>query len=345
MPIGISFFTFQTISYVADVYQKKVEASCHFWQYATYVCLFPQLVAGPIVRYSEVEKELQSREHSYELFANGIRRFVIGLAKKVLLANVLGEFCTILSGQDASVLSYWLQAISYALQIYFDFSGYSDMAIGLGAMFGFHFPENFNYPFIARSITEFWRRWHMTLSYWFRDYVYIPLGGNRVPFWKWVRNVMVVWLLTGFWHGANWNFLFWGLYFGILLLLEKKIWGKYLGDHHALAWMYTQLLVVISFVIFRQEDLSLLVQQLQGMFGAVPLINATTLYYFKSYFVILVIGIFAMTPWVKQLSQWVKTRNRVVYDVLDVVIIIGLFLIVTAYLVDASFNPFLYFRF
>ena len=348
MPIGISFFTFQTMSYVADVYMGNVQVAHSLLDYSTYVCLFPQLVAGPIVRYSDVAIELEMRTHSYDQFGYGVKRFIIGLGKKVLLANMLGELVDVLTGLPVSVLSYWVQAIAYAMQIFFDFAGYSDMAIGLGSIFGFKFPENFNYPFIAKSVTEFWRRWHMTLSGWFRDYVYIPLGGNRVSVAKHIRNILVVWFLTGFWHGANWNYMIWGCYFGVLLLLEKFVYGKYLQKHPVLGWVTTQFLVVISFVIFRQEDLSMLFAQLQGMFSfSIPLYTTEALYYVQSYFVLFVIALFACTPLPKQtLSQWVERLEIYkVYDVIEVVMLLGLFFFITASLVHASFNPFLYFRF
>ena len=348
MPIGISFFTFQTMSYVADVYMGKVQVAHSLLDYSTYVCLFPQLVAGPIVRYSDVAVELETRTHSYDQFGYGVKRFIIGLGKKVLLANMLGELVDVLTGLPVSVLSYWVQAIAYAMQIFFDFAGYSDMAIGLGSIFGFKFPENFNYPFIAKSVTEFWRRWHMTLSGWFRDYVYIPLGGNRVSVAKHIRNILVVWFLTGFWHGANWNYMIWGCYFGALLLLEKFFYGKYLQKHPVLGWVTTQFLVVISFVIFRQEDLSMLFAQLQGMFSlSIPLYTTEVLYYVQSYLVLFVIALFACTPLPKQtLSQWVdRLEIHKVYDGIEVVMLLGLFFLITASLVHASFNPFLYFRF
>ncbi|MBR5795149.1 MAG: MBOAT family protein [Erysipelotrichaceae bacterium] len=348
MPIGISFFTFQTMSYVADVYMGNVQVAHSLLDYSTYVCLFPQLVAGPIVRYSDVAIELETRTHSYDLFGYGVKRFIIGLGKKVLLANMLGELVDVLTGLPVSVLSYWVQAIAYAMQIFFDFAGYSDMAIGLGSIFGFKFPENFNYPFIAKSVTEFWRRWHMTLSGWFRDYVYIPLGGNRVSVAKHIRNILVVWFLTGFWHGANWNYMIWGCYFGGLLLLEKFVYGKYLQKHPVLGWVTTQYLVVISFVIFRQEDLSMLFAQLQGMFSlSIPLYTTEALYYVQSYLVLFVIALFACTPLPKQtLTQWVdRLEIHKVYDVIEVVMLLGLFFFITASLVHASFNPFLYFRF
>ncbi|MBR5798148.1 MAG: MBOAT family protein, partial [Clostridia bacterium] len=229
LPIGISFYTFQTLSYTVDVYRGEAKVQKSFIRLATYVTLFPQLIAGPIVRYTTVETELSGRKHSFESFAAGVNRFVIGLAKKVLIADTLGLLVKDFAASgDRSVVFYWVYAVAVSLQLYFDFSGYSDMAIGLGRLFGFHFLENFNYPFISKSISEFWRRWHMSLGQWFRDYVYIPLGGNRVSTGRWIRNVLVVWLLTGFWHGADWTFVFWGLYFALFLLLERFFLAKWL---------------------------------------------------------------------------------------------------------------------
>lgn len=343
MPIGISFFTFQTISYVVDVYNKKVEPSKSFLNFATYVCLFPQLVAGPIVRYETIASELKNRESNFDTFALGVKRLTIGLAKKVLIANLLGEMCTSLASlSNGSVMSYLLGAVGYTLQIYFDFSGYSDMAIGLGLFFGFHFLENFNYPLIASSITDFWRRWHISLSSFFRDYVYIPLGGNRVSLLKWIRNIFIVWFLTGFWHGASWNFILWGLYFASFLVLEKKIYGKYLNNTKVFKYIYTIILVVISFVIFNSQSLNDIKIFLSSMFGLnnLPLINTETLYYIRSYLVLLIIAIIASTPSLKVIGNKLKKL-----EFLEPVIYIGIIILVTAYLVDTSFNPFLYFRF
>lgn len=343
MPIGISFFTFQTISYVIDVYNKKVEASKSFLNFATYVCLFPQLVAGPIVRYETIASELKNRESNFDTFALGVKRFTIGLFKKVLIANLIGELCTSLAAiTNQSVMSYIFRAVGYTLQIYFDFSGYSDMAIGLGLFFGFHFLENFNYPLIASSITDFWRRWHISLSSFFKDYVYIPLGGNRVSLLKWIRNIFIVWFLTGFWHGASWNFILWGLYFAVILVLEKKIYGKYLNNTKILKYIYTIVLVVISFVIFNCESISDIKIFLSSMFGLnnLPLINTETLYYIRSYSVLLIIAIIASTPLLKVIRNKLKKL-----EFLEPVIYIGIIILVSAYLVDSSFNPFLYFRF
>ena len=346
MPIGISFFTFQTLSYVIDVYRKDVKASKNFFDFATYVSLFPQLIAGPIVRYKDIEKELNDRKTTYENFGNGVRRFIIGLSKKVLIANVLGELCTSLTGMsNVTVLGSWINSISFTLQIYFDFSGYSDMAIGLGLMFGFHFLENFNYPFISKSITDFWRRWHISLSIFFKDYVYIPLGGNRVNKLKWFRNIFVVWFLTGFWHGAAWNFIIWGLYFAVLLILEKNIWGKYLDKTKIFKYIYTIFLIVISFTIFNANSFNEVVNNLKNMFflNNISFINIETIYHIRNYIVVLVIAIIASTPLLKILIQ--KIKHKKIIDILDIIYCFILLIVVTAFLVDSSFNPFLYFRF
>ena len=343
MPIGISFFTFQAISYVVDVYHKKVKASESFIDFATYICLFPQLVAGPIVRYEQVSDELKNRKSDFDTFSLGVKRFTIGLAKKVLIANLLGEACLAFETlPNQSVLSYLFVAVGYTLQIYFDFSGYSDMAIGLGLFFGFHFLENFNYPLIASSITDFWRRWHISLSSFFKDYVYIPLGGNRVSLLKWIRNIFIVWILTGLWHGASWNFALWGLYFAIILILEKKIYGKYLNQTKFLKYIYTIFLVVISFVIFKYENMGEIIHFIGSMFGFnhLPVLNMETLYFIRSYFVLFVVAIVCATPLLKRIGKKFKKIRFI-----EPILYIGIIILVTAYLVDSSFNPFLYFRF
>jgi alginate O-acetyltransferase complex protein AlgI len=350
MPIGISFFTFQTLSYVVDVYRGTVKANKNFLDFATYVCLFPQLVAGPIVRYKDVAEELQSRKHTMTDFERGIRRFVIGLAKKVLLANVIGELSVILlEANEASMVGFWVIALSYTLQIYFDFSGYSDMAIGLGNMFGFHFLENFNYPLIAKSVTDFWRRWHISLSSWFRDYVYIPLGGNRVSNGKWIRNILVVWFLTGFWHGAAWNFIIWGIYFAILLVLEKKIYGKFLEKHRTFGHFYTVFLILISFVIFNVSSVNDGILFFKNMFGlgGLPFVTVETSYYIRSYIVVLVIALIASTPILTNMLHKLKQKKglNLFLNGIEPFYYVALLLIVTAFLIDSSFNPFLYFRF
>lgn len=350
MPIGISFFTFQATSYTIDIYRGEVKSAKNFWTFATYLSLFPQLVAGPIVRYETVQNELEQRKESKETFAAGVKRFTIGLAKKVLLANVLGELVAILAeGTASSILSYWIQAIAITLQLYFDFSGYSDMAIGLGLMFGFHFLENFNYPLIAKSITDFWRRWHISLSSWFKDYVYIPLGGNRKGIIRQCINILIVWCLTGLWHGASWNFVIWGLYFGVLLIIEKTLLKKVLKLHPHLARVYTFILIVISFVIFHFDDYHELILFLKGMFGnlTIPLVTHETIYYLRSYGVVLLVSLFAISPLGKQLVNFLaqKPRFKRVIDVLEIGYYFVLLFISVSFLVDEAYNPFLYFRF
>ena len=351
LPIGISFYTFQIISYVVDVYRGKVKAQKNFLKLATYVSLFPQLIAGPIVRYETIEKELDNRTSNFENFAYGVRRFVIGLGKKVLIANMLGELCDVFSTtNEKSILFYWIFAISYSLQIYFDFSAYSDMAIGLGRMFGFHFLENFNYPYISKSITEFWRRWHMSLSSWFRDYVYIPLGGNRKGTIILVRNIFIVWALTGIWHGANWTFVIWGLMFGIMLIIEKLFLTKHLEKMPSiLQRIYVLFTVMISFIIFNANSIGEAWNNIIGLFGAngESLINASTVYYLKSYLVVLVIAIIGSTPLLKNIIEKLKTKTNAnkIINLLEPIAMASILIIVTAYLVDNSYNPFLYFRF
>ena len=351
LPIGISFYTFQIISYVVDVYRGKVKAQKSFLKLATYVSLFPQLIAGPIVRYETIEKELDNRTSNFENFAYGVRRFVIGLGKKVLIANMLGELCDVFSTtNEKSVLFYWIFAISYSLQIYFDFSAYSDMAIGLGRMFGFHFLENFNYPYISKSITEFWRRWHMSLSSWFRDYVYIPLGGNRKETIILVRNIFIVWALTGIWHGANWTFVIWGLMYGIMLIIEKLLLTKHLEKMPSiLQRIYVLFTVMISFIIFNANSIGEAWNNIIGLFGAngESLINASAVYYLKSYLVVLVIAIIGSTPLLKNIIEKLKTKTNAnkIINLLEPIAMASILTIVTAYLVDNSYNPFLYFRF
>ena len=347
LPIGISFYTFQLISYTIDVYRGQAKVQKNILKLAMYISLFPQLIAGPIVRYTTIEEEIENRQYSFEKFALGVRRFVIGLGKKVLIANVLGELTNIfLTSNDSSVLFYWLYAISNMLQIYFDFSGYSDMAIGLGKMFGFEFLENFNYPYIATSVTDFWRRWHISLSTWFRDYIYIPLGGNRVSKMKWLRNIMIVWLLTGLWHGAAWNFIFWGLYFGILLIIEKVFLGKYLEKlPKILSRIYVLTIVAISFIIFSGNGISQILQNIGGLVGISTqnTVSAESLYYFKSYFVVLSIGIIGATPILKNIAN--KEKLSKLTNILEPIYLLLILVICTSYIIDGSFNPFLYFRF
>ncbi|MBQ3216374.1 MAG: MBOAT family protein [Oscillospiraceae bacterium] len=345
LPIGISFYTFQTMSYTIDVYRGRVHAQKNLLTLATFVCLFPQLIAGPIVRYSDVEAELQERRTTWDDLGLGIRRFLIGLGKKMLLANILGELCESFSAaQEQTVLFAWLYAIAFCLQIYFDFSGYSDMAIGLGRLFGFHFPENFDYPYLSRSITEFWRRWHMTLGGWFRDYVYIPLGGNRCSRIKWLRNLAIVWLLTGLWHGAAWNFVLWGAMFGLLLMVEKLWLGKLLEKIPAFfRHIYVLLLVIVSFVIFNAASIPDAFVTLKQMFSGAALYNAESLLALKNYAVILMIGCIAATDLPKKLVS--RIQNKKLMTFLEPAFLAALLILATSCIVDGSFNPFIYFRF
>ena len=351
LPIGISFYTFQILSYVIDVYRGKVKVQKNILKLATYVSLFPQLIAGPIVRYETICDELDNRDETIEKFSLGIRRFIIGLAKKVLIANMLGELCTKFSLVDErSVLFYWIFAISYMLQVYFDFSAYSDMAIGLGKMFGFTFLENFNYPFISKSITEFWRRWHISLSSWFKDYVYIPLGGSRKGTLKLVRNILIVWFLTGIWHGAAYNFILWGLFIGVFLVIEKLWLSKYISKlPKFLRNIYVLFIIMISFIMFNAGSINEAFFNIKGLFGLNKevFINNYTIYYLKSYLIVLIIAIFGATPLFKNIIEKLKKSkclNKIV-NVLEPIFLVILLLLVTAYLIDSSYNPFLYFRF
>lgn len=345
LPIGISFYTFQCISYVIDVYRGHTVAQRNIINFGTYVSLFPQLIAGPIVRYVDVEKELKERKTSLEDFSDGVFQFLVGLGKKVLIANAFGQLTeTFRASQDVSVLFYWLYAVGFTLHIYFDFSGYSDMAIGLGRIFGFRFPKNFDYPYTSRSIAEFWRRWHMTLGGWFRDYVYIPLGGNRVGKGRWLVNILAVWMLTGLWHGASWNFVIWGLLFAVMLLFEK--WVPLLQKMpDFLKRIYVLLIVIISFVIFNANTLSQAGADLAGMFGfgSLPLLSTEALYYLRSFGVLFAVGIIGATPLVRNAAA--RLDQRPISNVLRPLAAVALLLICTAFLVDGSFNPFLYFRF
>ncbi|MBQ5599346.1 MAG: MBOAT family protein, partial [Lachnospiraceae bacterium] len=308
-PIGISFYTFQIMSYIVDVYRGEVPAQKNPVNFSAYASMFPQLVAGPIVRYADVAKQLESRMHSFDHAALGIRTFVLGLAKKVLIANTLGELCDIFrASNDKAVLFYWLYAAAFTLHIYFDFSGYSDMAVGLGKMFGFDFMDNFNYPYISKSITEFWRRWHISLSSWFRDYVYIPLGGNRVPKGRWFFNIFVVWFLTGFWHGAAWNFIAWGLGFAVILVIEKMWLLRQLERSKGvvaqiLRHVYVMVIIMISFVLFNATDITEAGTYIASMFGLgdLALVSKETVYYMRSYLVIFLVAMIGATPIPKML--------------------------------------------
>ncbi len=351
LPIGISFYTFQTMSYVIDVYRGRVKCTKNILDFVTFVSLFPQLIAGPIVRYSDVETELAERKIDLQDVSLGIRRFSVGLGKKVLIANAMGELCTAFaSASETTVLFHWIYAVSFSLQIYFDFSGYSDMAIGLGRMLGFSFPENFDYPFTSRSITEFWRRWHMTMGGWFRDYVYFPMGGNRVSKGKWLRNILVVWFLTGLWHGASWNFIVWGVFFGVVLTLEKLVYGKLLERiARPFSHIYVMIIVLFSFVLFNGNGLSGALSDMGAMLGlsGIPFANAETIYYLRSYGVLIIVAILGSTNMFKQLFNRLSESKNLskplaIIEPLSVTVIV---IVVTAYLVDGSFNPFLYFRF
>ena len=340
LPIGISFYSFQILSYTIDVYRGQAQTQYNIIDFGCYVVLFPQLIAGPIVRYVDVERELRSRTTTMEDFRLGLRRFLFGLGKKILIANQLGQFIEIFRASgEKSLLFYWLYALAFCLHIYFDFSGYSDMAISLGRIFGFHFPENFNYPFLSGSIQEFWRRWHMTLGGWFRDYLYIPLGGSRVSRGKWLRNVLFVWMFTGLWHGAEWTFVAWGLMFAALLLMEKVVnvtaWPR------AVRHSYVLLVIAFSFVLFNAADLTQAASDIGGMLGigCAPLVTAPTLYYLRSYAGVFLLGLIGATPWPRQIAL------KKEMPLADAIVMAALLLMCTASLVDGSFNPFLYFRF
>ena len=344
LPIGISFYTFQCISYAVDVYRGEAKAQKDPIRFGAYVSMFPQLIAGPIVRYVDVDRALESRQTNWEDISQGLFGFLVGLGKKVLIANPLGELTEIFRASgEKSVLFYWLYAIAFALHIYYDFSGYSDMAVGLGRILGFRFPKNFDYPYISRSITEFWRRWHMTLGGWFRDYVYIPLGGNRVGKLRWVFNILVVWMLTGLWHGAAWNFVVWGLLFAVFLLLEK--WMPLLSKlPGVLRHGYVLLVIVLSFVIFNARDMAQALGDIGGMFGVdAPLYSREAVYYLRSYLPLLIAAGVGATPLVRNCAA--RLNKTVASSGLRLAVATALLLVCTAYLVDGSFNPFLYFRF
>lgn len=360
LPLGISFFTFQAMSYVIDVYRKDGQVQRNIFDLALYVSFFPQLIAGPIVRYQTVADEIVDRRETIDDFVSGIQRFVIGLGKKMILANSAGYVADQIFGMPAGEMSTtlaWIGVIAYSLQIYFDFSGYSDMAIGLGRMFGFHFLENFNYPYISRSVSEFWRRWHMSLGSWFRDYVYIPLGGNRHGEWKTYRNLAIVWLLTGVWHGASWTFIAWGVYYGVFIMLERAFLGKWLKAMPSwLSLSFTLFVVIIGWVFFRADDFPYAISYLQAMFGlhGGPLFDQQALYYLVQYGVVLTIAIIGATPIPrivvgKLLSQELdETKSMTTRRIVGLVRVTGvtvLFFLSISYIVSSTFNPFIYFRF
>lgn len=349
LPIGVSFNTFQSLSYIIDVYKGTVKCEKSFYNYLTYTTLFPQIIAGPIVRYETVDEELETKNISLDNFSKGMKRFIIGLGKKVLIANNVGALWhTIEIGNysELSALFAWTGIVAFALQIYFDFSGYSDMAIGLAKIFGMDFDENFNYPYISRSITEFWRRWHITLSSWFKDYIYIPLGGNRKGFAKQIRNILIVWFLTGAWHGASWNFILWGVYFGIILILEKLFILKLLEKlPKILRHLYSIVLILVGWAIFAFEDLSKVINYIKAMFTNNIIYNSEALYYFNNYIFIIVIGIICSIPLWKKLKEKIDSKNSKALEFVTSLGYVAILILSTASLVTDSFNPFLYFRF
>jgi len=344
LPIGISFYIFQALGYTIDVYRKEVKVQKNFFLLLFYVSFFPQLVAGPIVRYKTVEKEIRERKTSIEDISDGIERFILGLAKKVIIANQVGALADIIfkSGSVGSLISL-LGAIAYMLQIYFDFSAYSDMAIGIGRVFGFHFLENFNFPYIASSVTDFWRRWHISLSSFFRDYVYIPLGGNRVSKGRWIFNIFVVWALTGLWHGASWNFVLWGLYYFVFLLIEKLWLGKYLEKTKVLKHVYTLIIVLFGWVIFRCESLDSIILFTKDLFSFKLGDINTFLIYLETYAIYLIAGLIFSTPIYYVITD--KFKDKVWFNAIKYVGLLGLFMISVCFLAKSAFNPFIYFRF
>lgn len=341
LPIGISFFTFQAISYLIDVYRGDVKASKLFINFGTYLTFFPQLIAGPIVRYETVNKELIERHENEDDCTKGIVRFCVGLFKKVVIADTLGSIVKLLKAiKLRSSLSYFLEMISATMQLYYDFSAYSDMAIGMALIFGFHFLENFNYPLIATSVKDFWRRWHISLSSFLKDYIYIPLGGSRCSNSRYIFNLFVVWFLTGFWHGADYNFILWGLYFGLVLIIEKFVFKGFFDRHKIIGFVYTALIVNISFVIFNHSNILDVKNFMTGLFNFKYLVDKDTLFYLKNYVVFFIVCIIGITPLCKNIYSRLKNK-----DLINIVLMVLLLLVSTAYIIDATFMPFLYFRF
>lgn len=341
LPIGISFFTFQAISYLIDVYRGDVKASKSFINFGTYLTFFPQLIAGPIVRYETVNGELIDRKENVDDASRGITRFCVGLFKKVVIADTLGSIVKLLGAiKVRSSLSYFLEMVSATMQLYYDFSAYSDMAIGMALIFGFHFLENFNYPLIATSVKDFWRRWHISLSSFLKDYIYIPLGGSRCSNPRYIFNLFVVWFLTGFWHGADYNFILWGLYFGLVLIIEKFVFKGFFDRHKIIGFVYTALIVNISFVIFNHSNLLDIKNFIVGLFNFKYLVDKETLFYLKNYVVFFIVCIVGITPLCKNIYSRLKNK-----DLVNIILVIILLVVSTAYIIDATFMPFLYFRF
>lgn len=350
LPIGISFYTFQAMSYVIDVYRKDGKVQKNIFNLALYISMFPQLVAGPIVRYETVDKQITERSYNFDKFNFGLERFVKGLFKKVIISNIIGELASIIYAlpyDEMTVATAWIGAIAYTFQIYFDFSGYSDMAIGLGKMLGFDFLENFNYPYISKSVSEFWRRWHISLGSWFKDYVYIPLGGSRQGTVKLYRNLAIVWLITGVWHGASWNFILWGVYFGVFIILERAFLQNILNKlPNAIQHIYLMVIVIFGWVLFSQADIVSTIEYIKVMLGLgnYKILNDYTIFYIKEYWIIICIAIAASMPILQQINKLgVKTRKIV--DLTRPIAIIISFALVTIYLVNSTFNPFIYFNF
>ena len=341
LPIGISFFTFQAISYLIDVYRGDVKASKSFINFGTYLTFFPQLITGPIVRYETVNGELIDRKENVDDASRGITRFCVGLFKKVVIADTLGSIVKLLDAiKVRSSLSYFLEMISATMQLYYDFSAYSDMAIGMALIFGFHFLENFNYPLVATSVKDFWRRWHISLSSFLKDYIYIPLGGSRCSNSRYIFNLFVVWFLTGFWHGADYNFILWGLYFGLVLIIEKFVFRGFFDRHKIIGFVYTALIVNISFVIFNHSNLLDIKNFIVGLFNFKYLVDKETLFYLKNYVVFFAVCIVGITPLCKNIYSRLKNK-----DLANIVLVVLLLIVSTAYIIDATFMPFLYFRF
>lgn len=348
LPLGISFYTFKNISYLVDVYKNDVKCEKNIINYLTYITMFPSLVQGPIVRYKDIKSDIKDKKLSFDNFALGVERFIIGLSKKVILADTLAKLSSSLTNMEVqTVVSLWLKAITDIVKLYLDFSGYTDMAIGLGLMLGFHIMENFDYPLSTYSVTSFWRKWHISLSSWFKDYVYIPLGGNRKGPFKKYLNIFIVWFLTGLWHGASWNYILWGLYFGLILVIEKNFFLKYFEKHKVIGNIITNLCVVIGFVFFFNESniLKILISMFTGK--GIKLCNVVTIYYLKNYLLLLIISIIACTPLMKNLITKLNKNKKInkVFNILEPIILIVLLVLCTSFIVDASSNPFLYFRF